>query len=137
MNSTQQPSINVIPPAIALLPLTQFLAEFDEALGEKLSQEDFVELLRQLFHELLNKHYMEVFQSVGVSFPVLDRFVETHFLYEPARANQLTIATSVLTTNICNWLNQAGLFERDGTLNFVPKRFCFDLVVLEHLPELY
>lgn len=112
--------------------------EYRRIVDEELSphimlDEDFVELMTQICHVLLNNHYQRVESMLGPTFPQCYRMRDN--CYEsPQMAETMIEVTRKLVRYAIFEFQNFGLFEDDGTLSYAVHALYKNHIILEHLP---
>jgi hypothetical protein len=99
----------------------------------RIMEDDFVELMTQLCHEMLNQPHNKVLQEVGPHFPNTGRMIDTCY-DNPQMAHDLEEATRMLVRYAVYELESLDLFEEDGTLSYAVHGLFKDHIILDYLP---
>lgn len=106
----------------------------DEALSpHRMLDDDFVELMTQVCHVLLNNDYAAAMSLVGPSFPQCYRMKDTCYEADIMFADMIQV-TRTLVEYATYEFKHLGLLADDGTLPYAPKGLLPDLFVLDFIP---
>lgn len=95
--------------------------------------DDFVELLTQICHVMLNNNYEQTLRLIGPSFPQCYRMKDNCYEADIMFADMIQV-TRTLVEYATYEFKHLGLLADDGTLPYAIKGILPDLFLLDFLP---